>query len=203
LKEFEKEKIIYAETMRVHKNDAADRFPRFSFSAKEFYTDKTCFFATGNDLKYILSIINSSLGEYLLYKYVARLDTGGFNMQSIFIEQLLLPKISPKKQALFITLVDYILYARSQGLVQEAKYFEAVIDIMVFGLYFEASMKKNDCYINDEVAKTLKPLIETETFIKEQQAIFNENIDIKRGLVFSRVVPEVVTIYKALNHDKT
>jgi hypothetical protein len=63
-------------------------------------------------------------------------------------------------------------------------------------------MKKHECYINDEVSKQLVPLVETAEFIKAQQAIFNENIDIKRGLVFSHNISEIATIYKALKHDK-
>ena len=58
-------KLLWAETMRVHKN-SSDRFPRFGYDDKgELMTDKTCFFATGNNIKTIIAILNSSMGRYL------------------------------------------------------------------------------------------------------------------------------------------
>ncbi|MDZ7777874.1 MAG: hypothetical protein U5L09_20795 [Bacteroidales bacterium] len=59
LKDFEKEKMIYAETMRVHKNDLSN-FPRFGFDDESFYCDKTTFIATGEQIKYLLGVLNSS-----------------------------------------------------------------------------------------------------------------------------------------------
>ena len=100
----------------------------------------------------------------------------------------------------FEILVDYILFAKSHELETEAKFFEFVIDVMVYGLYFEESMKKHDCYINDEVASLVKPFGKYDSdefkaeYIKTMHNVMNEEKAIKRGLVFSRTVPEVEVI---------
>lgn len=44
--EFKKEKLVWAETMRVHKTGNRN-FPRFGFDDKKTYTDKTVFFGVG------------------------------------------------------------------------------------------------------------------------------------------------------------
>ena len=48
--DFFQHKIAFAETMRVHRVDGADRFPRFSYVDKGYFHDKTSFIATGDDL---------------------------------------------------------------------------------------------------------------------------------------------------------
>ena len=45
--DFSKQKIVWAETMRIHRNDVLN-FPRFSFCSEPMYTDKTCFMAITN-----------------------------------------------------------------------------------------------------------------------------------------------------------
>lgn len=91
--DFSKQKIVFAETMRVHRTQGADRFPRFSFVEEGFFQDKTCFMITGNDLYYILAIINSSLMNYYIHKNVAVLDTGGFLMQKIYVDCFPVPRV--------------------------------------------------------------------------------------------------------------
>ena len=85
--DFSKQKILWAETMRIHRSDVQN-FPRFGFTGEEVFTDKTCFFATGNRLYYILAYLNSFLGRYLCKRYVTILDNGGYLMQKIFIEKI-------------------------------------------------------------------------------------------------------------------
>ena len=50
-------------------------------------------------------------------------------------------------------LVDAIQFARAQGLNAQADVLEDVVDVMVFGLYFEAELKNAGCYINKRVAE--------------------------------------------------
>jgi hypothetical protein len=79
--------------MRIHKSDIKN-FPRFSFTEKDFYTDKTCFFAIGTDLLYILAYLNSSLGRYLCKRFVSILDNGGYLMQKAYLEHM--PILKPE-----------------------------------------------------------------------------------------------------------
>jgi hypothetical protein len=86
--DFSKQKLLWAETMRIHKDDTRN-FPRFGFEKDGLYvTDKTCFFATGSHLKFILGVLNSNVGRYLCSKYVSILDDGGYLMQKIYLEKI-------------------------------------------------------------------------------------------------------------------
>jgi len=90
--DFSKQKIMWAETMRIHKSDIQN-FLRFGFTKTGIFTDKTCFFATGNNLYYLLAYLNSSLGRYLCKRYVSILDNGGYLMQKTYLEPV--PIIKP------------------------------------------------------------------------------------------------------------
>ena len=86
--DFSKQKLLWAETMRIHRSDAIN-FPRFGFEANgQYITDKTCFFATGSHLKFILGVLNSNVGRYLCSQYVSILDDGGYLMQKIYLEKI-------------------------------------------------------------------------------------------------------------------
>ena len=94
--DFSKQKILWAETMRIHKGDT-NNFPRFGFENNgQYVTDKTCFFATGNHLKFIIAILNSTFGRYLCSQYVSILDDGGYLMQKIYLEKIPIAPFSPK-----------------------------------------------------------------------------------------------------------
>jgi len=132
-KKFEKEKIVWAEIMRVHRTENADNFPRFGYVAESFYIEKTAFIMVCPDSKYILSVLNSSFGNYLVYNYIYKLDDGCFNVQKKYIEQLLIPKIPETEQQPFIELVDKILADKKAG--NDTSALEREIDVLVYGLY--------------------------------------------------------------------
>ena len=131
--DFYKQKIIYAETMRVHKGKDCDRFPRFSYSDEEIFLDKTCFIITGQNLNYILALLNSELSQYLIRTNVAVLDVGGFLMQKIYIEQLPAPKANLKSRAEIENLLLMAIKNRNLGL--SSIEFEDKIDSLVYSLY--------------------------------------------------------------------
>ena len=82
--------------MRIHKSDVRN-FPRFGFENDgQFVTDKTCFIATGKQLKFVLGVLNSAVGRYLCSQYVSILDDGGYLMQKIYLEKIPMPPYSAK-----------------------------------------------------------------------------------------------------------
>ncbi len=134
--DFYKQKILWAETMRIHKN-SNDKFPRFGLdSTGEFVTDKTCFFATGEDLEYIVGILNSNVGRYLCSKYVQILDDGGYLMQKIYIEQIPIPKVDKKSRAEIRELVKQAQCSNEIGI-------DNLIDEKVYKLYSLSSEEVN------------------------------------------------------------
>lgn len=115
--------MLWSETMRIHKQ-SKERFPRFSFDLKHYITDKTCFFATGKELEWIVCFLNSYIGHYLCSKYVSILDNGGYLMQKIYIERIPIPTASSDLQSL----------CKSQ-LEEANKKKESEIDLKIYQLY--------------------------------------------------------------------
>ena len=128
LEDFSKPKVMWAETMRIRRENT-ERFPRFSYTTKPFFSDKTCFIAVGEDLKYILAFLNSTFGRYQFSQTVSMMDNGGYLMQKIYVEQIRVSKLTKAKQIKLISLVDCLLDTTREQL-HEA--IEDQIDTMVF-----------------------------------------------------------------------
>lgn len=132
LNEFGKEKLIWAETMRVHKSGNRN-FPRFGYDNQGIITDKTVFFGVGKHIKYLLAFLNSSTGKWLIKEYVTKLDTGGYMMQKIFLDKIPVAVPNQRQENTFIKLVDKILLAKQAG--EDTSNSEQEIDKLVYELY--------------------------------------------------------------------
>jgi len=185
LDEFEKEKIMWLEL--------TDN-PKFTLDSSNCLLEMTVFFISGENLKYLLALLNSKVVFWYFNFICAESGVGTNRWKKIYVEQLPIPKISKEAQKPFEILVDYILFAKENNLNLEASYFESVIDGLVYDLYFEDEMKKEDCFITDEVVKVIKELNPTQEYIKEMYKIFKDNRDIQRGLIYSRVIGVVKVI---------
>jgi len=172
----------------------------------EFYSDAGGYGLIKNSnieesYKFYLAILNSKVLWFYIQNTSAVFSGGYYYYKSTYLEPFPLPKIENIEDTKpFEILVDYIIFAKSQSLEDEAKFFEWVVDVMVYGLYFTESMKKHDCYIFDEVAKLIKPFGKHDSdefkieYIKTLKNVMDEEKGIKRGLLFSRNVAEVEVI---------
>jgi len=131
--EFEKEKIVWAETAQEIK---------MAYIPAGFYLQKTCFMITGKNLKYIQAIANSFLFDWYTKRSVYRLGEKGVYLSGYFMEQLPIPKISTSDQQAFINLVDKILtitkekdYLEKPEKQAKVKEYENQIDELVYKLY--------------------------------------------------------------------
>ena len=131
--EFEKEKIVWAETAQEIK---------MAYIPAGFYLQKTCFMITGKNLKYIQAIANSFLFDWYTKRSVYRLGEKGVYLSGYFMEQLPIPKISTSDQQAFINLVDKILtitkekdYLEKPEKQAKVKEYENQIDQIVYKLY--------------------------------------------------------------------
>nr|WP_312365059.1 TaqI-like C-terminal specificity domain-containing protein [Sphingobacterium sp.] len=148
--DFFQQKILWAETMRIRKENS-ERFPRFSYTTKPFYTDKTCFIAVGEDLKYVLAFLNSTVGRYQLSQTVSMMDNGGYLMQKIYIEQIKISTLDQKQKIQLIKLVDSLLDISDDEL---AEGFENQIDTIIFNSFgIEPHEQK---YLNNMLAEPLE-----------------------------------------------
>jgi TaqI-like C-terminal specificity domain len=125
---FSKPKIMWAETMRIQRENS-ERFPRFSYSSESIFTDKTCFMAVGDDLQWVLAFLNSTIGRYQLSQTVAMMDNGGYLMQKIYLEQVRICNANKKTKAHLVSLVEKLLNPK---IVTEKERVEAEIDTFVF-----------------------------------------------------------------------
>ncbi|WP_148571709.1 Eco57I restriction-modification methylase domain-containing protein [Aliarcobacter cryaerophilus] len=164
-KEFEKDKIIYPE---IASNPNA-----FEYDKNGYYLDKTAFLIEGNNLKYIISILNSkSLLHYM--KQSIRQVGQGYQLSKIFVEVFPIPKIDEESQKPFIKLVDEILEAK-----QKIKDYKPLLDEAIKNNNFdrEIALKKelenleNICSTNektiDQMVYKLYDLTENEIKIVE------------------------------------
>ncbi|MCX8029927.1 MAG: hypothetical protein N2712_08040, partial [Brevinematales bacterium] len=136
--EFEKEKIVWQEIVRE---------PSFAYDNSGIYCEATSFIMVGNNLKYILGVLNSKPGSFFFKEFYAGGGLGkeGFRYKKAFLEQLPLPSITSQNrhivqkieslvsQILSITQSDdYLSNPKKQKKVKE---LENEIDQLVYKLY--------------------------------------------------------------------
>jgi len=124
LDDFEKPKIVWAELSDTQK---------FSYDESGIYPDKTVFFMRGENLKYLLAVLNSKLVFWYFGKIAATTGMGATMWQKAKLELLPIP-ICENEQP-FITLVDKILEAKKENPQADTKELESEIDKMVYELY--------------------------------------------------------------------
>jgi hypothetical protein len=129
--EFEKEKIVWQEIVRE---------PSFAYDDTGIYVEATAFLMTGNNLKYILGLLNSRPVAFFFKIFYAGggLGEDGYRYKKAFLEQLLIPPLTPQNQPIadqIITLVDQILSAKKQNPEADTSQLEREIDQLVYRLY--------------------------------------------------------------------
>ncbi len=106
---------------------------KFAYDDKGYYTNDSCFIMTGENLKYLLAILNSKVAEWY-FNQISTSSGMGTNMWKKYkVEQLPIKNISISEQQPFVLLVDKILEAKAQG--ENTQVLENEIDMLVFGLY--------------------------------------------------------------------
>jgi len=132
VEEFEKEKIVYIEIQTDNKAEGYD-FPCFQYDNKNTVVLNTGYIITGKGIKFILAILNSSLGKVLVKNYVIRLSERQFRMLSIYVNEFPIPVIPQSEQQPFISLVEEILAKKEKN--EDTTDLENQIDQLVYQLY--------------------------------------------------------------------
>ena len=105
MEDFSKQKIVWKRVGSIL---------RFCYDGKKHMAlDSTCF-AIGNHLKYLLAILNSDIGYYLLQDS-PKTGTGDLLISVQAIEPLQIPIISDKEESNIIALIDSILYSKNNN----------------------------------------------------------------------------------------
>jgi type II restriction/modification system DNA methylase subunit YeeA len=136
LREFEKEKIVW---QRVTK--------QFSFCLVPagLYILDSMAFLVGENLKYILGILNSKLIDFYVKTYVHLYGDTGFLLSNQYVERIPIPPLTPQTQPLadqivqkvqeILTLTQSPDFETSQEKQQKVKELEREIDQLVYKLY--------------------------------------------------------------------
>ena len=108
--------------MRIHRDNISN-FPRFSFCTEPMFTDKTCFIAIAKEHShFILGFMNSAIGRYVLKRTVSILDDGGYLLQKVFLETILLPTCNAKMMKPIENLVSESLDNENPKIRKEIDY---------------------------------------------------------------------------------
>ena len=193
--EFEKEKIVYPNMTK---------FLPFIYDKNAFYTNQKCFIVTGKSLKYLVSILNSTVSHYYIRQNLPELQGGTRELSKVFFIHHPVPKISLSQQKPFEILVDLILFAKEKGLEKEAEKFESVIDGLVYDLYFKEEMKQANCYLTDRINEVIQPVAENATDEEKMESIkkFYEICSKDKIIFHSLIHRRTVKVVQIINGDK-
>ena len=108
---------------------------RFAYSDEGIYCNDKGFMMTGQSLKYLCAILNSSLITWLMQNTALTTGVGLTQWKKFAVERLPVPKISTAKQRPFIRLVERILQAKASDPSADTTKPEAEIDQLVYELY--------------------------------------------------------------------
>ena len=134
--EFEKEKIVYSEIVR----NSQFYLDSDKYNPSRFYAEATSFILTGENLHYLLAILNSKCATFVFKTFYAGggLGESGFRYKKQFLEKLPIPKIDSTNKALsdeIISLVEQILDSKAKDPTTDTKELESKIDFLVYKLY--------------------------------------------------------------------
>lgn len=178
--------------------------PTYSYEPLERIILNTAFILVGEKIKFLLAILNSSTMDFYLPLISTEVRGNTRRYFKQYVELSPIPKISKEQGAPYEILVDCIQFGYVHGLEFEAKTLESLIDVMVYGLYFEAEMRESGCYINERVAEIVKPFAKGDSddfkteYIRQFAAFCDKDPTLHAGLIHSRNVKSVEIILGAL-----
>lgn len=144
-KNFEIPKLMWAELSDKQK---------FVYDESKLYPNKTIFVITGENLKLLLTILNSKLIAWYFDQISTTSGMGTTIWSKYKVEQLPIPNYPlSNTQKKFETLADYLIFLNdatkpsvnpNTGNSSIATIFEDVVNMMVYELYFEEHLKQEE-----------------------------------------------------------
>jgi len=126
LEDFEKPKIIWGEI--------SDK-PKFAYEEGNYYAEATTFLMTGENLKYLLAILNSKVSEWYFNKIGTTTGMGTNRWKKYKIELLPIKVPSDEIQIQIESLVDQILVLKKSDTGNDISGIEKEVDQLVYALY--------------------------------------------------------------------
>lgn len=144
-------------------------------------------------LKYILGVLNSVYAKSYLNNFRRHRLINYFYPDDF--RNYPIPQISLEAQQPFIQLVDYILQLKKQGLGEAAlmaKYFEEIVDGLVYELYFEEELHRADIYFHKHLQDL--PTINDNNIATVFGELYSPQHPVRAGLFKLDTVEEVAII---------
>ena len=108
---------------------------RFSYSNDEMYCNDKGFMMTGESLKYLCAVLNSTLIAWLMKTVALTTGMGLPQWKKFAVERIPIPRLTPTKQRMFIEMTDHILRVKAEDRASDTSQTEAEIDKRVYQLY--------------------------------------------------------------------
>ena len=108
---------------------------RFSYSNDEMYCNDKGFMMTGESLKYLCAVLNSTLIAWLMKTAALTTGMGLPQWKKFAVERIPIPSLTPTKQRVFIEMTDHILRVKAEDKASDTSQTEAEIDKRVYQLY--------------------------------------------------------------------
>ena len=124
--EFAKPKLVWS--------DIASK-GQFAYDEKNMYLLSGAYAMTGDGLKYLLAVLNSSLINHQMRRVAVNLGNRGLRWRKAYVEKLRIPRISKAEQRPFVALAEKITAAKAANPSADTSKMEAEIDKMVYDLY--------------------------------------------------------------------
>ena len=124
--EFAKEKLIWMDLTEQG---------RFAYDEGRMFCVNTCFVMSGQSIKYLCAVLNSSLATWFMKNTALNSGMGVTRWIGFTVETIPIPKITAAKQRPFVRLVDQILKAKNDDPDADTRHLEWEIDRLVYDLY--------------------------------------------------------------------
>ncbi|MBV6439221.1 MAG: hypothetical protein EPGJADBJ_00860 [Saprospiraceae bacterium] len=160
IEEFSKPKIVYVELSKQL---------CFAYDESELVVDKTCFFISGNALKYLVAFLNSKLFRFCFKDNFSEILGETRVLSKVFFDKIPVKKISQEAENSFEQLVDLLLFHIATNNHFKVL-FERVLDGMVCELYFGDLMREKEVDILGQVERDLVPFRTFITMSDSQKA---------------------------------
>ncbi len=202
LMDFEKPKIVWLEI-----SDRAN----YAYDESGMFLTNSAYFMTGDNLKYILAVLNSTISDYFFFQETAKIAGGRKRYTKQYVEKVPIPELSPSEQEPFVKIVDYILHIRNQKDQSDAlkisSYFEQIINGMVYELYFndliELSGREIIKHVKQLPAFSPEDSIEKKTTLIRDiyRNIYDKGHPIRNSLFFMDSIDEIREIERTVKEE--
>ena len=116
MEDFFRPKIIYIDIMTDNEAEGYS-FPAFAYANNEIFMLNTAYFMVGDpfNLKYVLGILNSKLGKFIVKSTVTPLQKRQYRLFRQFVELFPIPTPTKEQQSKVVAIIDEILISKNQS----------------------------------------------------------------------------------------